>query len=224
LRRRRHPKNPLWWAQSARVLDFLPEGRPLDKHPEHRSKPFIQVLEESKLKLLEVSVRFGSNFIIGEKISFKPLDERVLMRAYVIDFNDLTTVARENLSEILKEYVKENEPLFVAFINIAEPITLKLHALELIPGIGKKTLMHILEARKDRPFESFEDFEKRTGFKGIVEALAERILKELQGNEKYYLFVEPPKGSHSAFFNYLAAVRRHAQMDDRRAGEAGSET
>jgi putative nucleotide binding protein len=206
------------------VLDYLPEGRPLDKHPEHRSKPFAQALDESRLKLIEVGVKFGSVLNIGEKISFRPLDDRILMKVYVINYDDLTAVAQDNLPEVVRDFVKENEKLFVTFLNISEPITLKLHALELIPGIGKKTLRHILEARKEKPFESFEDFEKRTGFKNIVDAITERIINEIKGEEKYYLFVEPPRDSRHPFFNYLAMVRRSVRMDKEGAGETGGQT
>jgi putative nucleotide binding protein len=34
--------------------------------------------------------------------------------------------------------VKEQEERFVEFFNKAEPITTKLHQLELLPGIGKR--------------------------------------------------------------------------------------
>ena len=204
------------------MLDFLPEGRPLDPHPEHRSRPFIQALEESRLKLIATGARYGATFAIGERISFKPMDERIVGKIYVIKYDDLTGVAQESLPEVLKDYVKENEKYFVTFLNVAEPITLKLHSLELIPGVGKKTLRHILDERKVKSFESFEDFEKRVGFKHILEAIVERIIKELKEGEKYYLFVEPPEG-RGIFLNYLAAVRRLVRVDEGGAGEAGGQ-
>ncbi|UXD21795.1 RNA-binding protein [Ignicoccus pacificus DSM 13166] len=222
MRRGRGHRNPLWWVRSARILDFLPEGRPLDPHPEHRSRPFIQALEESRLKLISTGARYGATFTIGEKISFKPIDERIIGKIYVIKYEDLTGVAQESLPEVVRDFVKENEKLFVTFLNISEPITLKLHSLELIPGVGKKTLRHILDERKVKPFESFEDFEKRTGFKNIVDALVERIIREIKGEEKYYLFVEPE--GRGVFLNYLGAVRRRVRMDEGGAGETGGQT
>ncbi|ALU11409.1 RNA-binding protein [Ignicoccus islandicus DSM 13165] len=209
--RRHHPHSPLSWLQVVRVLDFMPQGNPLDHHAEHRSRPFAQALDETKLKLIEFGVKEGSSLKIGERVSFRPLDERIIPRVYLIKYEDLSTVAQENLPEVLRNFVKDNEKLFVTFLNVASPITLKFHALELLPHIGKKTLKQILEERERKPFESFEDFEKRTGYKDIVEGIVERILKELQGGEKYYLFVEPPPRSNAVFLNYLEKVRSIAR-------------
>ena len=36
-----------------------------------------------------------------------------------------------------------------------------MHMLELLPGVGKKHMWEIIEARKDKPFESFEDIKNR---------------------------------------------------------------
>ena len=202
MRRGRRRERP----REGRVLDFLPSGRPLDAHQEHRNKPFIQALEEHKFKLLEFNAKYGSSFEIGEKVSFTPLDERLLNRYYFIKYEDLTSVAQSSLPEVLKKIILENEKMFVEFFNIAEPITLRLHAIELLPGVGRKLLTEILEARKAKPFESFEDLAKRTHLKHPVETLVERIIKEIKGEEKYYLFVEPPKPG-AAYLNYLARLR-----------------
>ncbi len=202
--------------QRGRVLDFLPSGRPLDAHPEHRSKPFIQALEELKFKLVEFNAKYGSAFNIGEKVSFTPLDERLLNRYYYIKYEDLTSVAQSSLPEVIKNIIMENEKMFIQFFNIAEPITLKLHAIELLPGVGRKLLREILEARKQKPFESFEDLEKRTHFKHPVEAMVERIIREIKGEEKYYLFVEP-ESPHATFLNYLARLRALSKAQEGQA-------
>ena len=62
-----------------------------------------------------------------------------------------------------------------------------------IPGIGKKHMWEIIESRR-KPFESLADIKQRLPLiadpkKGVKE----RILKELKGDEKYYLFVFPPR-------------------------------
>ncbi|NPA84833.1 MAG: DUF655 domain-containing protein [Crenarchaeota archaeon] len=198
-RRRERPKE-------GRVLDFLPSGRPLDSHPEHRDKPFIQALEEHKFKLVEFSAKYNVSFDVGEKVSFTPLDERLLNRYYYVGYDELTSVAQASLPEVIKNIILENERLFVEFFNVSEPITLRLHAIELLPGVGRKLLQEILEARKAKPFESFEDISKRTHLKHPVEALVERIIKEIKGEEKYYLFAEPPKPG-GTYLNYLARLR-----------------
>ena len=49
---------------------------------------------------------------------------------------------------------------FVDYINNAQPLTPRIHALELIPGIGKTYLNVMIKEREKEPFESFYDMEK----------------------------------------------------------------
>ncbi len=219
----RRARRRLYRPRRGRVLDFLPSGNPLDKHPEHRSKPFIQALDEDRFKLLEYNAKFGSSFSIGEKVVFVPLDQRLLNKYYLIGYEDLTKVAQDSLLDVLIQLVNEMEKVFVQFFNIAEPITLRLHAIELLPGIGKRHLQQILQARRQKPFESFEDLEKRGGLKSPQRIIAERIIKEIQGGEKYYLFAEPPPGSKGLYLNYMARLRALVGLDKGSASESGSE-
>jgi len=63
--------------------------------------------------------------------------------------------------------------------------------LELLPGLGKKTMWAILEERKKGPFKSFEDLGKRIPTIHHPEKLlAKRIEMEIANpGEKYHLFV-----------------------------------
>ncbi|MFC7175521.1 DUF655 domain-containing protein, partial [Halosegnis marinus] len=73
----------------------------------------------------------------------------------------------------------------------AQPITLRLHQLNLLPGIGKKLRNDILDERKRKPFESFEELTERvSGLHKPREVLAERIAEELREDDlKYRIFV-----------------------------------
>ena len=78
------------------------------------------------------------------------------------------------------------------FFNEARPLTIRLHTLELLPGIGKKHLFHILDEREKEPFKSFEDIKQRVPLLGDpVKLIVSRIVKELTEPCKYYLFVRP---------------------------------
>jgi len=94
------------------------------------------------------------------------------------------------LKEVLKEIVEKEEKKFVDFFNRAGPITTRLHSLELLPGIGKKHMWEIIQQRKKKLFESFEELQKRIPMlpnpKRIV---VERILEELQEKDRHRLFV-----------------------------------
>jgi putative nucleotide binding protein len=59
--------------------------------------------------------------------------------------------------------------------------------------VGKKHLMDILEERRKRPFESFEDLRQRVRqFSDPPKSIVARIMQELGGNEKYYIFTPVP--------------------------------
>jgi putative nucleotide binding protein len=103
----------------------------------------------------------------------------------------LTAAAKDELVKVIDKMVSENERKYVEVFNKAPPLTTRMHSLELIRGIGKKKLRELLEERKNRPFESFKDLEERVGLRGVAEAVKERILEELKGGQRYYLFVRP---------------------------------
>ena len=50
----------------------------------------------------------------------------------------------------------------------------------------------IIEERKKREFESFEELRERGKVPDPVTAIVERILREIRGEERYYLFLDPP--------------------------------
>ena len=68
---------------------------------------------------------------------------------------------------------------------------MRMHSIELIPGMGKKRMWEILEERNVRPFKNFEDFRKRLKTASDPEkAVTRRIIDEMVKEQKHYLFVE----------------------------------
>ena len=66
-----------------------------------------------------------------------------------------------------------------------------MHQLELLPGLGKKHMWQIIEARRDKPFEDFSDLKNRVKLMPDPEkTIIKRILQELEGSEKHRIFVE----------------------------------
>ena len=94
----------------------------------------------------------------------------------------------------MNELVKNNEATFVNFFNKTGAITIRQHSLELLPNIGKKHMISIIEEREKKPFESFEDITKRVKLMPDPHrVIVERILEELGGKTKYHLFVRAPR-------------------------------
>jgi len=67
-------------------------------------------------------------------------------------------------------------------------VTPRMHALELIPGIGKKYMWQVINTRERKTFESFDDLQKRTEIPNPVKLITKRIMEELSGDSKYRLF------------------------------------
>ncbi len=195
------------------VLDFMPNGNPMDTHhPSHKNRPIAQGVGTKFFTLLEFHPKPGVILKQREKVyvgfRFKELRDKV---EYVwgepLTYGELTSVSKAALPEVLRLIVMENERVFIKFFNIAAPLTIKLHSLELLPSIGKKTMWTILEERRRKPFDSFEDLKERGKIPDPVGILADRILSEIKGEERYYLFVEPPPNvQHGVFLGYLHKI------------------
>jgi putative nucleotide binding protein len=63
-----------------------------------------------------------------------------------------------------------------------------MHALELVPGIGKKYMWQVINERTRKPFESFDDLQGRTELPSPAKLITKRVLEELEGDSKYRLF------------------------------------
>ncbi|PIZ53169.1 DUF655 domain-containing protein, partial [Candidatus Woesearchaeota archaeon CG_4_10_14_0_2_um_filter_33_10] len=108
-----------------------------------------------------------------------------------IPFSRLTATAKSELDFIVKEIAEKNEQRFVDFFNNAQPLSTRMHSIELLPGMGKKRMWEILEERKVKPFDSFEDMKKRVHLMpDPKKAVTKRIMQELSGKEKHLLFVD----------------------------------
>lgn len=177
--------------EHAVVLDYLPYG----KSGEATKEPVAQILGTTNFTLLEVVARLGVQLSIGQKIYIgKEHREEVDHIKKRLKHEELTNAAQRELEKQIPEIVKEHEADFIAFINRAGPINIRIHVLELLPAIGKKHLQTILEIRDKKPFENFKDFQNRVPHvQDITQIITERILLEIKELEKYYLFVKQPR-------------------------------
>jgi putative nucleotide binding protein len=171
------------------VIDYIPPGIAENLEPE------AIVIGERTFSILEVVLKEGEFVAIQDRLyigSGKRDKVKYIKRR--LGINELSSTAKAELEYAIKQIIQSREPEFVQFFNEAKPITPRRHELELIPGIGKRLMQRILEEREREPFKSFEDLEKRTGLKNVVDALAKRIIIELYGKDKHLLFVKvPPK-------------------------------
>lgn len=188
------PKAPRMYEDYAYVLDFLPYGRPSREGFKPISFPVAQVLGEKYFTLLEVKLKPGTEVRTREKIYIGKEDKRDKVERVLgkLSYEELTGIAKSELLATIEEIVKAQEQKFVAFFNNAQPVTPRMHALELLPSIGKKSMWQIINEREKKPFQNFKDLQERTGLPNPAKILAKKILEELSGEPKYRLFTRPP--------------------------------
>jgi putative nucleotide binding protein len=174
------------------VLDHLPHGRADDDRPQYQKEPIAYALGETDFRLVEITFADDADVGIGDRVVVDPAEEREsIERVRDVEFEDLSNGARTELEYVVEDVIDAHEQRFVDFYNDAQPITLRLHQLNLLPGIGKKLRNNILDERKRGPFESFEELEERvSGLHRPKEVLVERIIEEIRDDDlKYKAFV-----------------------------------
>lgn len=183
------------------ILDYLPLGYVKEGSPSFKKKPVAQAVGSEEFTLLELTPKDEVNLDIHEKVYIGAGKRDKIARVNCrLTFDKLTSTAKIELNYVIEEIIKDHEDKFVQFFNDAGSISTRLHQIELLPGIGKKHMWDILEARKEKEFESFDDIKKRVPMLADpVKLISKRILLELEGNSerkgkrKYILFTRPSK-------------------------------
>jgi putative nucleotide binding protein len=180
------------YEEYAYVLDYLPHGRPSTR-PSYRAGALVQVVGEEFFTLLEAIVREGLVIKPYERVYVgKESRGEITYIIGRIGYDELTSSAKLELPITVEKIVLNREPWFINFFNTAQAITPRMHALELIPGIGKKYMWQIINERERHPFENFDELQKRADIPSPAKLIAKRILEELSGESKYRLFTRPP--------------------------------
>ena len=174
------------------ILDYLPHGRVDDDRPQYQKATLAYAVTVEDFRLFELELADDADVGIADRVVIAPTSERdAVERLIMVEYGDLSRGARSELEYAVDEIIDADEMRFVSYYNDAGPITLRLHQLDLLPGIGQKLRDAILDGRKRRPFESFDDIEARiSGLHDPKGVLIDRILEEIQGTDhKYRLFV-----------------------------------
>jgi len=180
------------YEEHAYVLDFLPHGRPGIRptgRAGYRAGALVQLVGEEFFTLLEALVKEGVVLKPHNRVYVgKQAREEITYIIGRITHDELTAAAKMELPAVISKIVHNREREFVDFFNTAHAMTPRMHALELIPGIGKKYMWQVIDERERKPFENFEDLQNRTEIPDPVKLITKRILEELAGESKYRLF------------------------------------
>ena len=94
------------------------------------------------------------------------------------DGKHLNEVVQEQLTGVLTTLIKNSPEPHIGFYLRAGPLNLKMHAFQLLPGVGKRTANEMKAARDMGDWSTFENIEKDIGF-DPAHSLAVRYVEEL---------------------------------------------
>ncbi len=177
------------YEEFAYVLDFVPRGK--SSIIKGREGPIVQALGEERLTLLELLTVENQDFETGERLRIGREGRAKILSVFgKLAYDDLTSEAKTQLLGVCEIIVKNNEARYVAYFNELQPLTPRLHGLELIPGIGKTFMKTIIELREKQSFTSFDDIQNRVGLREPAKLVAKRIAEELTGASRVNIFVQ----------------------------------
>jgi len=180
---------PKKYEDTVRVLDFRTKQRSTTVRGKRGI--ILTTIGETKFTLLEVLGVEGSTFEVGERIDVsRESRSKVSSVLGKLEYERIPSSARDEIPDIVREIVEDSEERFVAYINRAEPLTPRTHALEIIPGVGRRLLKVIVDERAKSPFTSYADVEERTGLKDPVMRIVQRIIDEITGVTRMNIFVK----------------------------------
>jgi putative nucleotide binding protein len=176
------------YEEYAYILDFTVRGK--SNTVRGREGIIIQAIGEERLTLLELLGVQNMSFEVGERVYIgREGRDKVMSVLGRLDYADISQSAKNELPNIVEIIVVATEKRFIDYMNISQPITPRIHALELIPGIGKTYMMTIIKERDKKRFESFEDIQNRVGLRDPAKLISKRIIDEIAGEARMNLFV-----------------------------------
>ncbi len=176
------------YEEYAYILDFMLRGK--SNTVKGREGIIIQAIGEERLTLLELLGVQNMSFEVGERVYIgREGRDKVISVLGRLDYDNISQSAKNELPNIVETIVIANEKRFIDYMNMSQPITPRIHALELIPGIGKTYMMTIIKERDKKRFESFEDIQNRVGLRDPAKLIAKRIIDEIAGEARMNLFV-----------------------------------
>lgn len=180
---------PRRYEEHAYVLDYVERGK--SSTVRGRQGIIVTALGEERLTILEILGTENSEFEVGEKI-FIGKEGRTKVQSVLgkMTYERISQTAQTELPDVVDQIVLQNEKRFVEYLNNAQPLTPRIHALELIPGIGKTYMKIMLEEREKKEFESFDDIQNRVGLKEPIKQITKRIMEEITGQARMNLFVK----------------------------------
>lgn len=154
----------------------------------------IYVLGNKKFTPLELSLKIDQDCEICEKVYFGN-DKRDKIDSVVkwINEKEFLSASKITVLEVIEKIILDNKEFHLKFINDNILKEEYKNYLQRSLCVGPKTFKKILDARKEKAFESIEDLEKRASTKVVIKNIAEKIYNEISGKDKFRIFANKAK-------------------------------
>jgi len=169
----RDDADPLENEEWARVLD-------------HSGSGVMFALTEKGLYLVRLRERpgvaiqeLGSRVYFGADLSKR---EVVAEPLGLTRFRDLSNRAQTDIAEVITEVIKDLPEAFLSFYNRAGNLSLKMHAFELLQGVGPRKAREMVEARGRKGWSDLATLDENCGINSAA-LLAERMAEEMSDNK-----------------------------------------
>lgn len=157
--------DPLADEVSCRILD-------------HEVGGLILAITENSLKMIRI--RPNSSAQIQSAGTILVFDDSPIINNVLgtILYRNLSSRAQDSLAEVINSIIIDNPEPYLSFYNRAGNLSLKMHAFALLPGIGNKKALEMVDLRGR---DGWEEFDKLNGDCGIdgAKLLSDRLAKEI---------------------------------------------
>ncbi|MED5231345.1 MAG: DUF655 domain-containing protein [Candidatus Thermoplasmatota archaeon] len=150
-----------------RVLDVM-ERRPVGWE--------IHAISEPGLHIVRSRLNDGFTSESGDHFA---LDSGKSGPLSTLRFQDLSGDANSALQEAVAESIKVNPDPHLGFYNRANNISLKVHAFQLLPGVGSSTARSWVEIRGPNGWIDLDEVSQKLDIDAVV-LLAERYVSEME--------------------------------------------
>ena len=164
------PRGPAAPAAEPGPLDEETHARVLD----HQPSGMIQGISEKGLYLIRIRSPAGSTtHLPGTVLELENVNVLGMTR-----HRDLSVIAQSELQEVVKGILTDHPEVCLSFYNRAGNLTLKMHAFQLLDGIGKSKAISMVEERGRTGWETITSLDEVCKI-DAADLLANRLCQEI---------------------------------------------
>ncbi|MEE2747638.1 MAG: DUF655 domain-containing protein [Candidatus Thermoplasmatota archaeon] len=141
---------------------------------DHQHSGMIQGITEKGLHLIRIrATAGGSPNAPGTSIELEGVNVLGTTR-----HRDLSVMAQSELHGVVKAILTDNPDVCLSFYNRAGNLTLKMHAFQLLPGIGNSKAISMVEIRGRTGWETIASLDEACQI-DAADLLADRLCQEI---------------------------------------------